>query len=207
MVAEKEMIFRWLSLCHSCFGIGSIVAPIVVRFFSKYSYIVAAVCIIITVPVYLCVLKSSEEKEEEKKKTEEEQIGGGQIEVLNLKEVSTWASIFLGANFFIFHGIETINGGWISSFVTMSGAADKKTAAYFATAFWVTYTCTRLVNTFIHASVSSKLKRLNELGVVSAIVCLLIYLSKMNLVAAEFCALFQGISVAGVFSLTLAIPY
>jgi fucose permease len=66
MVASKERIFNWLSLCHSCFGIGSIIAPLVVSLFSKNAYVVAAVCIIITVPVYLFALRTPQEKQEEK---------------------------------------------------------------------------------------------------------------------------------------------
>lgn len=115
--------------------------------------------------------------------------------------------IFLALNYFLLHGIENVNGGWISSYATMTNIASKQKAGLFATYFWLTYTIARLVSGCINLKVMTKLKRLTEIGVSSAIVCFVLSISHYKHLGTILCSVFQGIGVSGIFPLTLSLPY
>lgn len=77
----------------------------------------------------------------------------------------------------------------------------------FATIFWFSYTFARLASGCIDLKVSTKLKRLTELGFISAIACAILSFVNQKSIATILCAALQGIGVSGVFPLTLSIPY
>lgn len=113
----------------------------------------------------------------------------------------------LGVNYFFLHGSENVNGGWISSYATLSKIASKQVAAMFSTIFWMSYTLARLLSGFIDVKVSTKLKRLTELGLLASIICAVLSFLNEKPLATILCAVLQGISVSGIFPLTLSIPY
>jgi len=120
--------------------------------------------------------------------------------------VSTYTAVFLGLNLFLLHGIENINGGWLPTYASMTHIASKKQAALFATTFWLTYTIARYVSGFINTTVTSKLKRFSEFGLLNAILSAILAYANWQLAATSFCAVFQGISISGIYPLSLAIP-
>ena len=87
----------------------------------------------------------------------------------------------------------------------MSGIATKKQAALFATIFWLTYTIARYISGFINLKVSTKLKRFTELGVISALISGILSYLNLHLAATFLCAIVQGISVSGIYPLSLAV--
>lgn len=63
LVSPTDKLFLWLSICHGSYGVGALTAPLVVSFLTTKSFIVPAVCVLLTVPVYLFVLSSPHEKQ------------------------------------------------------------------------------------------------------------------------------------------------
>ena len=119
--------------------------------------------------------------------------------------MSTKLAVFLGLNFFLIHGLEMMVGGWISSYAVMAKIATKKQASFFASAYWLTYSITLFALGFIKMKESTKLKRMTELGVFSALVCSVLSFLNYKLAAASFCAVVQGASFSAIFALCLAI--
>ena len=111
----------------------------------------------------------------------------------------------MGLNFFLQSGIENIISGWIPTYTNLYGIATKKQAAIFGTAFWLTFTVARFSQAAIKMKVSTGLKRLTELGIISAILNTIFSYLNWHVVAASFCAITQGVSVSGIFTLSLAI--
>ena len=89
----------------------------------------------------------------------------------------------------------------------MSQIANKKQAALFATAFWLTYTIARFLSGFIDTKESIKLQRHVIFGVLSAAFSgfLAFFISKLG--ATSLCAVTQGIGISGIYPLSLALPY
>ena len=121
--------------------------------------------------------------------------------------MSTYFAVMLGINFFLLHGIENTNGGWLSSYAVDTKIANNQQANLLTTTFWLTYTIARYVSGFIHIKESIKLKRLGELGFASGVVCSIFGFMGQGLLAAILCAILQGIAVSGVYPLSLALPY
>ena len=114
-------------------------------------------------------------------------------------------AVYLGVNFFIVHGLEMMNGGWISSYAVLAKIATKKQAALFATAFWLVFSVSLLALSFIKSKDSTKLKRVTELGVFSALICSVLSFLDYKLATASCCAVLQGASVSAMYSVLLAI--
>jgi hypothetical protein len=64
MVATKERVFLWFSICHGSFGIGALFAPLIVNLLTTKAYIVPAIFIAVTIPVFLFILSTPQEKEQ-----------------------------------------------------------------------------------------------------------------------------------------------
>ena len=63
MIPSKENIFFWLSISNGTFGIGSLLAPLIVDLFQLYSYTFYAVLVIPVIVTYFCFLKTPQEKQ------------------------------------------------------------------------------------------------------------------------------------------------
>ena len=64
MVPAREDIFFWLSMSNGSFGIGSLLAPIVVDVFTTNAYTVEALLLLPIIPIYLCYFQSPQQKRE-----------------------------------------------------------------------------------------------------------------------------------------------
>lgn len=89
----------------------------------------------------------------------------------------------------------------------MSKISTKQIASLFATVFWSAYTLSRIISTFIDLKVSTKLKRLSELGVIATVICVVLSLINKKVAATLTCAILEGIAISGPFPLGLAISF
>ena len=124
-----------LSLLHFSFGLGALLAPMLVVWFlgfrsdGLFSYWVIAA---VLMPVLLWVVASP------KRVTFE--VGAGPRPHASSGRAFGWAMIL----FFLFMGVETTVGSWLFAFAQRAAHATAATAGYLVATYWVTFMTARL---------------------------------------------------------------
>ena len=69
LVPSNAKMFFWLSICHGCYGVGSLIAPLVVDLLVMKSYFVSGGLMLILVPLYAFYLNDPRKVKEERLKS------------------------------------------------------------------------------------------------------------------------------------------
>jgi fucose permease len=125
---------------------------------------------------------------------------------LHSRSISRTLEYCLCLFIFIYVGVECAYGGWIPSFVVLTGVTDHTGATKFPSLFWVLLTMFRFLLAFAPGSSSKKLKILIEGIVLTGIFSLgLIYAGHLTL-ACYLSGVFFGLSMSSVFPLVFTFP-
>jgi FHS family Na+ dependent glucose MFS transporter 1 len=178
---------------HSCFGVGALIAPILVArlpFFgeqvSTQSYFLLAV-VLLVIAVFVVRLPSPAPK------TKEPAASSG-----NTASVF-WLALFL----FLYVGAEVGFAGWIFSYTVTTGLGTVAAAAYLTSLFWGSLTLGRAVAIPIAGRIEPDLLLLGSLvGAVASLLLMLVFEHSLFGVSLGTAAL--GFSMASIFPATLS---
>lgn len=108
--------------------------------------------------------------------------------------------------FTVYIGQEVGYGSWVSSFAVMEHVATPLQAAFVSEIFWITNTLSRLVLMYLSVKVSSRLKFLSVGMLVSSGLNLIAVSLGHHWFAAYMGSFMNGMFLAGVLALFLALP-
>jgi len=179
---------------HSCFGVGALLAPIIVArlpFFgpqvSTQSYLLLAV-VLLAVAVFLVRLPSPAPRV-----ADDSAVSAGR------KASVFWLALFL----FLYVGAEVGFAGWIFSYTVITGLGTTAGAAYLTSLFWGSLTLGRAVAIPITARVEPDVVLVGSLvGAIASLMLMLVFEHSLFGVSLGTAAL--GLSMASIFPTTLS---
>lgn len=188
---------QWVALGHANFGIGALIAPLIIRVLSVDIYLygaflflaVSAVCYYIPNPEH------SEEDSTIPKEQQKPKIEG----TYNLHLV---ASLMIFLNM----GITLTVPAWFPSYAIMEGVADKEASTIYGTIYWTMNTSFKLLTALWTASALYKLNFYFRAALLNGVVCLLLHYTGNYDYSSYAGTILYGISNSSTFAMLLALP-
>lgn len=197
LINNPEEIEFWMLLTHGLFGVGGLLGPIIVYFFSTKGFLVLGILTATIIPFSL-KLKSPELAG----------CAGEEALATNTKQKTVgWSlELCLCLLLFLYIGNECTYGGWISSFAVLTGVADNEGATIFPSIFWIIISLCRFVLAFMPGSSSKKLKRLIQGCIGSGFLSLLVIYQGYTGFACYLSAILFGTSMSSIYPLIFSFP-
>lgn len=121
--------------------------------------------------------------------------------------ISGYLVNLLGLSLFLYVGLESAYGGWISSYAVLTGIYSKEQATIFPSIYWVSITALRLGMAFIKMGSADKLKCLLNINITTSIISvILVKAFGMISLACYFSSVLLGIAYSSMYPLILTLP-
>lgn len=177
LAPDKEDLIIWLSITHGMIGVGGLTSPLLVNLLQLDIYFKLGFLSLFLAPFFL-YFTTPEDLNKEQGVEVPEKADEHNPEVNSENPEFFRLEVMMSIGFFLVVGTESNVGGWISSYATLSGIADKEGAAIFATIFWAFFTLFRFVFPLIKSKDSSKLKGSLDFCLIALIICIILALLK-----------------------------